>query len=103
MYYDQLITLQKKGKPKVDEVGNEIPTYTEQQAWCGEISVTQSEFYSAASQQFKPEKVFELWDRDYSGEERCIIDGVVYEIYRSFRRSDSVKREIYLRLPGNVN
>lgn len=102
MYYDTLLILLKKGHTNVDEIGNDESQYTESKAYGGELSVTQSEFYSAASQQFKPERVIEIWDRDYNGEERCKLpDGKVYEIYRSFFRVKDGKRELYLRLPGN--
>lgn len=101
MYYDRLITLRKVTDYTVDDIGNEKPVFSESEAWCGELSVTQSEFYSAASRSFKPEKVIEVWDRDYSGENRCIYEGTDYEIYRSFHKSSSTKRELYLRLPRN--
>lgn len=101
--YDILVTLKKPTKPDIDKIGNEISKYIENQAWCGEISVTQSEFYAAAARSFKPEKVIEIWDRDYNGENRCIIDNVEYEIYRTFRKTDSTKRELYLRVNGSGN
>lgn len=102
MYYDTLLILLKKSHSKVDKIGNDESQYTESKAYGGELSVTQSEFYSAASQQFKPERVIEIWDRDYNGEERCKLpDGKVYEIYRSFFRAKDARRELYLRLPGN--
>ena len=100
MYYDLLLTLLKKGSAVPDEVGNDIPQYTESKAYGGEISVTQSEYFAAASQDFKPERVIEIWERDYNGEEKCKLpDGTLYEIYRSFYRSKDSKRELYLRLP----
>lgn len=102
MYYDTLLILLKKSHPKVDKIGNDESQHTESKAYGGELSVTQSEFYSAASQQFKPEKVYEIWERDYNGEEHCKLpDGKVYEIYRSFLRVKDARRELYLRLPGN--
>ena len=101
MYYDQVITLQKIADYETDEIGNEKPIYTDSKAWCGELSVTQSEFYSAATQNFKPEIVIEMWDRDYSKETRCIYNNTVYEIYRSYHKADNSKRELYLRLPRN--
>lgn len=100
MYYDLLLTLLKKGSAVPDEVGNDIPQYTESKAYGGEISVTQSEYFAAASQDFKPERVIEIWDRDYNGEERCKLpDGKIYDIYRSFYRVMDKRRELYLRLP----
>ncbi len=101
--YDILVTLKKPTKPDVDKIGNEISKYIENQAWCGEISVTQSEFYAAAARGFKPEKVLEIWDRDYNGENRCVIDNVEYEIYRAFRKTTSTKRELYLRVSSSGN
>lgn len=100
MYYDMLLILLKKSSVETDNVGNDIPQYTESKAYCGEISVTQSEYFAAASQDFKPERVIEIWDRDYNGEERCKLpDGKIYDIYRSFYRVKDKKRELYLRLP----
>lgn len=103
--YDILVTLKKSTGTKPDKIGNDIQTYVDEgnQAWCGEISVTQSEFYSAAARQFKPEKVLEIWDRDYNGENCCLIDGTEYEIYRTFRKKESTKRELYLRVNNGGN
>lgn len=101
--YDILVTLKKPIKSIVDKIGNETPVYIENQAWCGEISVTQSEFYAAAARSFKPEKVLEIWDRDYSGENRCVIEGIEYEIYRTYRKNESTKRELYLRMKSSGN
>lgn len=100
MYYDMLLTLLKKSSVETDDIGNDIPKYTEFKAYGGEISVTQSEYFAAASQDFKPERVIEIWDRDYNGEERCKLpDGTLYDIYRSFYRSKDKRRELYLRFP----
>lgn len=101
--YDILITLKKPAKTEPDKNGNDIVRYTENQAWCGELSVTQSEYFAAAARQFKPEKVLEIWNRDYNGENRCIIDGVEYEIYRTFHKSGATKRELYLRVNSSGN
>lgn len=102
MYYDILLTLLKKSSVETDKVGNDISKYTESNAYGGEISVTQSEYFAAASQDFKTEKIIEMWDRDYSGETHCKLpDGKVYEIYRTFYRTKDLKRELYLRMPGN--
>lgn len=101
--YDILATLKKPAKTEPDKNGNDIVIYAENQAWCGELSVTQSEYFAAAARQFKPEKVLEIWDRDYNGENRCVIDGVEYEIYRTFHKSGSTKRELYLRVNSSGN
>ncbi len=100
MYYNLLLTLRKKSCVDFDKIGNDISEYTETKAYGGEISVTQSEYFAAASQDFKPERVIEIWDRDYNDEEQCKLpDGTLYEIYRSFYRCKDSKRELYLRLP----
>ena len=103
--YDILVILKKSTKSNADKIGNDIKICASEgnQAWCGEISVTQSEFYAAAARQFKPEKVLEIWDRDYNSENRCIIDGIEYEIYRTFRKKESTKRELYLRVSNGGN
>lgn len=102
-YYDLLLTLEKSGEESTDKYGNSTIKFTASQVWGGLISVTQSEFYSAATQHFKPEKVIEIWERDYNGEEFLIHDNIRYEIYRSFYKAKTQKRELYLRIPENEN
>lgn len=100
MYYDILLTLLKKSSVTTDKVGNDISKCTESKAYGGEMSVTQSEYFAAASQDFKTEKIIEIWNRDYHGETLCKLpDGKVYEIYRTFYRAKDARRELYLRLP----
>lgn len=105
MYYDKKITLIKEDNFTTDAEGNDIPTPTEYEAYCGEISINQSEFFSASLQKFKPEMAVEMHEEEYSGEQKAYFDddkSKIYDIYRTFTKKNG-KLELYLtRKTGGI-
>lgn len=104
MYYDKKITLLREGNSTTDEEGNDIPTVIEHEAYCGEISITQNEFFSAQLQKLKPEIAVEIHEEEYNGEQKAYFDddnSEIYNIYRTYSKKGG-KLELYLtRKTGN--
>lgn len=57
-------------------------------------SVSQSEFYNAGQQGFKPEARFDIYQTEYSGEEELEAGGERLTIYRTYEREDG-RVELY--------
>lgn len=102
MYYDKKITLVKETDFSTDAEGNEVGNQIEHEAYCGEISITQNEFYSAANQKLKPDFAVEMHKEEYSGEDKAYFDddqSKIYDIYRTYT-TKSGEIELYLTLKG---
>lgn len=71
-----------------DEVGNEKETFGQPKKRLAEKkSVRQSEFYQAATSDFKPEIVFTIWVHEYKGEAFLMFNNQTYHIIRTFEKS----------------
>ena len=57
-------------------------------------SVSQTEFYNAGQQGFKPEARFDIYQTEYSGEDELEANGERLTIYRTFEREDG-RVELY--------
>lgn len=66
-----------------DELHVKHKTPTERTVFGEELAVYSSTFWSAAAAGLKPAKMFEIWRREYDGEERLIHDGVTYRVMRT--------------------
>ncbi|EOP94831.1 hypothetical protein IGM_01263 [Bacillus cereus HuB4-4] len=72
-----------------DELGQVIGTNkTERQIFCSELSITQSEFYSAGQLNRKPQIMIVVDSDEYDGEEKIKHEKKEYSIYRTFMRTD---------------
>ena len=71
-----------------DEYGREETTETERTVFCETNSITQSEFYAAASTELVPEYRFDVFFGDYNGESLVEYKGNRYAIYRTYQRGD---------------
>lgn len=78
----------------VDELDEERVEKTEILAECE--SVTRNEFNIAAQSGYKSEYMLLVWHFEYSNQPYAEIDGVRYSIYRTHRKPDSDKIELYL-------
>lgn len=65
------------------ETGSETETLTERKVFANELSVGSGEFYNAAMTGLRPEKRFEIYTREYQGEERLKHDNIMYRIIRT--------------------
>lgn len=71
-----------------DNIGNEIEVEGSPRLLLAEKnSVRQSEFYQAATTDFKPELVFTIWPHEYYGESILKYNGTKYRIIRTFEKS----------------
>lgn len=92
--YDTNITLRKIERTagaNTDEYGNLLPpTTTDVNRYAEVKSVTQKEFYEAAAKGFKAEiKAVLPAKEEYSNEEQVIINGVVYDVIRTYEAGGS--------------
>ena len=80
-----------------DELGQRIPRDTQREVFANVVSVSQSEFFSAAASGLRPEyKAILTTSWDYGGEEIAEYQGRRYAIYRTYR-TESDQMELYLR------
>lgn len=79
----------------VNVIGDRVPTYESRSVFATLESIGQREFFLAGEQGFKAEGKLLIRLNEYEGEERLLMDGYVYTIYRTFDRDDG-RIEIYL-------
>lgn len=85
-----------------DDAGDIIENQEEEnQIFCNELSVGQSEFYQAMATGFKPEIKLEVYKAEYSGEKQVKYCETVYDVIRTFSQKGSDILE--LTLGGKVN
>lgn len=63
---------------------------------CQVKTVTQTEWTNAAKLGLKASWCVSVWADEYRGEEKAVLDGISYTIYRTFRKSESDRMELYL-------
>lgn len=71
------------GHPVTDDVGNPVTIETERQRFAEELAVFSTEFYNAAVTGLRPSKQFEIYTREYQGEDRLKHNNITYRIIRS--------------------
>jgi len=73
---------------KLDKYGREEITEDVRLVLCEVDSITQSEYYQAATNNLKPEYKFTVFFGDYKGEELLTYKDIYYSIYRTYRTGD---------------
>lgn len=63
--------------------------------FCTVESVTQSEWFAAGKVGLNATYKVTVYTAEYNGEEKAVLDGKSYKIYRTYRRRDD-KTELYL-------
>lgn len=61
------------------------------------MSIKQNEYYGAREKGFKPELCLKVHCFEYNQERICVIDGIEYEIYRTYQKVGSEFVELYLK------
>lgn len=79
-----------------DAIGNQIPLETETEVFCGELAITEKEFYAAAQTGIRPETALVINSMDYAGQGKVSFGGVVYHVLRRYPRVDELT-ELYLQ------
>ena len=77
-----------------DEIGQFVPTESEKSVFAIVRSASQSEFFNAGENGFKPDKVFDVLLTEYDGQVRVKHGNDIYSIYRSYVRDDG-RVELY--------
>lgn len=71
-----------------DNIGNEIEIFGQpRKILADRKSVRQTEFYQAATTDFKPEMVFTVWPHEYEGEKYLRYQNQLFYIVRTFEKN----------------
>lgn len=90
MSYDDVCVLIST-KVITDEIGQQIKSAEElPEIFCNVKSASSNEFYRAASDNVKAEKVIETDKENYLGQQVVVHENVRYAIYRTYIRQDGV-------------
>lgn len=74
-----------------DNIGNQIKTPVERLVFAEELSVGSGEFYNAAVTGLRPTKRFEIYTREYQGEEKLKHNSIPYRIIRTEGRGEKTR------------
>lgn len=74
-----------------DEIKNQIEIPTERKVFANELSVGSGEFYNAALAGLRPEKRFEIYTREYQGEDKLKHDNTIYRIIRTEGKGEKTR------------
>jgi hypothetical protein len=66
-----------------DNIKNQIPVATERKVFAEDLAVYANDFYGAAAAGLRPERVFEVYTREYHGEALLKQLDVTYRVIRS--------------------
>jgi SPP1 family predicted phage head-tail adaptor len=98
MTYDYELTLIGETYTE-DEIGNQIPVETETVILCGLKSVSRNEFYNAAVNDLKPERVFVIHPYEYDNQKKVEFEGERYKVIRTYQK-DTEEMELIVEKVG---
>lgn len=78
-----------------DDLGEWSETRTENVVFATVESVSMAEFYQASLQGLKPDFKLVVWLTEYNGEELVKYQDKIYDVYRTYRRTDG-RIELYV-------
>lgn len=87
--YDKVIVLISETIIQ-DDIGNEIPSWSEKKVFGRELNVSASEYYNAAVAGLRPEKQLETYAIHYSGQQKLKYEGDTYNIIRTKNNGDKI-------------
>lgn len=79
---DQLIYLVSVSLTE-DSIGNQVEIPTDRMVYGEELYVGSNEFYNAATTGLRAEKRFEIYSREYRGENKLKHNGIMYRVIRT--------------------
>lgn len=79
-----------------DDYGQQIPTETSREVFAKVESVGMNEFFTANQLGFRPDLRL-TFVQEYNGEELAEVNGVRYEIYRTYQKLEDYV-ELYLKV-----
>lgn len=74
-----------------DELHQEIKQEVRRQVYCDKKSVSQSEFFNAGQNGFKPQYVFIMRLADYDDEQTAIYNNKKYAVYRTYEKGENIE------------
>lgn len=77
-----------------DEIGQQIPQYTERLVFCSSLSVSRAEFFNAGQAGLKPSMTLLVDSDEYDKEKEVKYSDERYRIYKDYRRNDGYT-EVY--------
>lgn len=81
---------------EADDIGNQIAVARETEVFCGEMAITEKEFYDAAQAGIRPETAVIVNSMDYDGQLKVSFKGITYSVIRRYPRIDEFT-ELYLQ------
>lgn len=73
---------------KPDALNQQIPAEQKREVFCTIKSLQQSEWFAAGNAGLKAKFRIDVFSDDYAGETQVEVDGVRYEIYRTYQASN---------------
>lgn len=80
-----------------DEIGQEQSQLIDRMVFCKELPTSSNEFFKAAQNDIKVQKVIALDSEEYEGETIVKIENVLYSVYRVYKR-DGGLTELYCEM-----
>lgn len=74
-----------------DEIGNQIPQEVARKVFANEMTLTQAEYYNAATAGLRPSKIFEVYTFEYANERQLKHNGIKYRIIRTETRGEKTR------------
>lgn len=99
---ETVMTLLKTETVKNDK-GVQEPILTPREVFCKVKSVTRNEFFEAGRNGLNPEYEATVFSGDYRGERVCVLNGMRYAIYRTYKGEGDDYTELYLQREGGTN
>lgn len=86
----------------LDEILQEVKTYTEREVYAQVRSISRSEWFDAGRNGLKPDIAFIMKKYDYNGEKIVKWDGELYGVYRTFLGRGQ-RIELYCEKKGGID
>ncbi|MEN6349334.1 MAG: phage head closure protein [Syntrophomonas sp.] len=100
MRQDKVIQLITITAPTTDDDAIPVEVKTYRTVFAAKKSVRSQEFYQAAAMQLRPSIVFEVYSREYKGEEFLRYDGKEYSIIRTYDKNGERIELVCALMPG---
>lgn len=78
-----------------DDFGQFIETVYKTEVFAYVRDISQSEFFNAGENGFKPEKVFDVLVTEYDDEDLLEWNGSYYQVYRTYTNQNTGRVELY--------
>ena len=80
---------------EIDDIGQTIEKISKAERFAYVRDVSQSEFFNAGQNGFKPSKVFDVLVTEYNDEDEIECDDTFYQVYRTYTNYNTGRVELY--------